>query len=105
MPKESRVPLPALTVEQRTGGFTEIELGYTEWQAKREAGRCLSCGCQDVFDCRLRDLATRYGVRDERICRTARRYPNIKTTATSTATQQVRVMRQTVSGSARRCRG
>jgi len=32
--------------------------------AKIEAGRCLACGCQDAFECRLRDLATEYKVND-----------------------------------------
>ena len=56
--------MPALDPEVRKGSFAEIELGFTEEMAKAEAERCLSCGCQDVFECKLRELATEYKVDD-----------------------------------------
>ncbi len=59
-----RTEMPVLDPEDRKGNFAEIELGFTEEMAKREAERCLACGCQDVFDCRLRELATEYQVND-----------------------------------------
>ena len=57
-----RVKLPAITVEERKLNFLEVESGLSEEAAQREAARCLSCGCVDVFDCELRKLSTEYGV-------------------------------------------
>jgi len=65
--KEERIPraeMPALEPEERKQSFVEIELGLSEEIALKEAGRCLACGCQDVFECQLRKLATDYGVDD-----------------------------------------
>ena len=59
-----RTEMPVLDPEERKENFAEIELGFTEEMAKHEAGRCLACGCQDVFECRLRELATEYQVND-----------------------------------------
>jgi NADPH-dependent glutamate synthase beta subunit-like oxidoreductase len=39
-----RVHMRELTVEQRADNFEEVELGFTEDMAKREADRCLQCG-------------------------------------------------------------
>jgi len=59
-----RTKMPTLTPEVRKRNFSEIEFGFTEEMAKAEAERCLSCGCQDVFECKLRQLATEYKVND-----------------------------------------
>jgi formate dehydrogenase major subunit len=62
-----RVPrgeMPVLDPETRKGSFAEIELGFTEDMARGESERCLACGCQDVFECKLRELATEYDVDD-----------------------------------------
>ena len=55
-----KIPMPMLTKEQRHQNFYEVELGMTEEQAKKEAARCLECGCADVDDCKLRQYATDY---------------------------------------------
>jgi predicted molibdopterin-dependent oxidoreductase YjgC len=34
--------------------------------ARTESERCLACGCQDAFECKLRELATEYAVDDSR---------------------------------------
>ncbi len=63
----ARVPrtrILTLAPEVRKRSFNEIELGFTEEMAKAETERCLSCGCQDVFECKLRQLATEYKVND-----------------------------------------
>ncbi|MBA3035483.1 MAG: hypothetical protein FP814_03215, partial [Desulfobacterium sp.] len=57
-----RYETPILPAAQRIKSFEEAELVFTEVQAKDEAARCLSCGCQDAFECRLREYATIYGV-------------------------------------------
>ena len=64
-----RVPrgeMPALDLQARKGNFAEIELGFTEDMARNESERCLACGCQDAFECKLRELATEYDVDDTR---------------------------------------
>jgi len=57
-----KVHMPMLTEEERRHNFKEVELGLTEEQAEREAARCLSCGCGDADECKLRQYATTYGV-------------------------------------------
>ncbi|UCE28759.1 MAG: FAD-dependent oxidoreductase [Candidatus Bathyarchaeota archaeon] len=37
------VHMPCLSVEERRGGFSEVELGYDEKMAQEEASRCLRC--------------------------------------------------------------
>ncbi|MCL2828544.1 MAG: FAD-dependent oxidoreductase [Oscillospiraceae bacterium] len=56
-----KVPMPVLTEAQRRNNFNEVELGFSEEEAKREAARCLACGCADVDECKLRQYATVYG--------------------------------------------
>jgi len=57
-----RTKIPALAPKERWNNFNEIEFGFTEEMAKAETERCLACGCQDVFECKLRQLATEYNV-------------------------------------------
>lgn len=61
------VPKVLLSVPERKKTFTEYKTGLTKDQAVREAKRCLSCGCTEVFNCRLRDLATEYEIDDEQL--------------------------------------
>lgn len=58
----SRAKMPSLTVKDRWANFLEVEKGLSEDEVWQEAMRCLSCGCQDVFDCELRKHATDYGI-------------------------------------------
>jgi formate dehydrogenase major subunit len=60
-PRLAREKMTMLAVEERSGSFSEIEQGYSEQQALREAARCLECGCQDVHECRLKAYAEEYG--------------------------------------------
>jgi NADPH-dependent glutamate synthase beta subunit-like oxidoreductase len=45
----SRLLVPMISLERRTG-VTEVETGYTEEQARREAERCLHCFVNTIFD-------------------------------------------------------
>ena len=45
----SRLPVPTIPLERRTG-ITEVESGYTEEEAKREASRCLQCWINTIFE-------------------------------------------------------
>ncbi|MBY5948332.1 formate dehydrogenase subunit alpha [Photobacterium rosenbergii] len=60
--KAMRSIMPELTSEQRQLNFAEVETGFINEEAMREAARCLECGCQANTDCKLRDFATEYKV-------------------------------------------
>ena len=40
--------------------FEEFSKGLTEEQVKRDASRCMECGCPDVFECKLRSYSIEY---------------------------------------------
>ena len=47
-----RAEMPTLPSGERAGSFTEIELGYDEVRARREAERCLDCAvCSECLAC------------------------------------------------------
>ena len=50
-----RIPrelMPRVAPADRTRDFTEVQLGFTEEQARREAERCLNCaGCSECYLC------------------------------------------------------
>jgi thioredoxin reductase/ferredoxin len=45
----SRLAVPVIPLERRTG-LAEVETGFTEEQARREASRCLQCWINTVFE-------------------------------------------------------
>ncbi len=45
----SRLAVPTIPLDRRTG-IAEVETGYTEEQARREASRCLRCWINTIFD-------------------------------------------------------
>jgi len=49
-PKVSRTSMKELDPKQRKTNFDEVELGYSEEEAKKEASRCLNCGI--CIECR-----------------------------------------------------
>jgi heterodisulfide reductase subunit A2 len=52
IPKAERVEMRKLPAKERNRDFREVELGFTEEEAIREAGRCLNCGvCVECFEC------------------------------------------------------
>lgn len=52
--------MPKLQPLERRATFQEIELGYLENIARKEAERCLECGCKAAHDCTLRELSTKH---------------------------------------------
>jgi NADPH-dependent glutamate synthase beta subunit-like oxidoreductase len=47
--QQQRVPIPVLPIERRIG-VSQIELGYNEEEAQREASRCLHCWENTIFN-------------------------------------------------------
>lgn len=58
--KHPRIKMPQRAPEDRKNDFTEINLGFTEENAREEAKRCLSCGCHDYGHCKLIKYADEY---------------------------------------------
>jgi formate dehydrogenase major subunit len=58
--RKPRRKMPQLRPNERRSNFQEIKLGYTEDIARKEAERCLECGCKIAYDCTLRKLADEY---------------------------------------------
>ena len=52
-PKSMRHQMPHRKPEERKHDFEEVNLGFTEEDAREEAKRCLECGCFDYKDCTL----------------------------------------------------
>ena len=51
-PKIPRAHMARIPMDQRTSGFTEVELGFTEEQARQEADKCIDCMvCCECLEC------------------------------------------------------
>jgi formate dehydrogenase major subunit len=76
IPQLPRVHQPHMPVPERARNFEEVEATISREEALAEASRCLSCGCQDALECRLRSYADLYQVdMTELEPWKARRYP------------------------------
>ncbi|AFA48916.1 molybdopterin-dependent oxidoreductase [Acetobacterium woodii] len=64
--KNKRPVMVHLTPDARNDNFQEVVEGYTPLQAVEEGKRCLECGCQDFFECKLVAYANEYEVKPER---------------------------------------
>jgi len=62
IPRSARVTMPAIIMKDRLDGFTEVETGIAEEEARKEAQRCLKCGCGERFTCDLRFEARAHGI-------------------------------------------
>ncbi|MBR1534546.1 MAG: 4Fe-4S binding protein, partial [Ruminococcus sp.] len=60
--KQSRLTPKVLAPEVRNKSFEEVSLGFTEEEAKKEASRCLECGCREYYKCKLLNVAQRYDI-------------------------------------------
>lgn len=61
----ARAKMLHLSPEERKNNFKEVNLGWDEETAKKEASRCLECGCLDVYECKLLKVANDYDVSQE----------------------------------------
>ena len=62
----AREKMRVLPAEERKHNFDEVALGLTDEQARREASRCLECGCLDYYRCKLINYANKYNAEFER---------------------------------------
>jgi formate dehydrogenase major subunit len=69
-----RVPMPEIEMERRLAGFEEVATGLSGEDARREAQRCLTCGCRKSDCCGVRTLATEYGADAGRFAGERRRF-------------------------------
>jgi heterodisulfide reductase subunit A len=69
-PKVDRTEMPKRDEEMRKHMFAEVELGYSEEEAVREASRCMSCGvCVECYECErvCQPGAVDHAMKDEEI--------------------------------------
>lgn len=64
--KVARAKMPHMAPNDRKTNFKEVNFGFTEEMAKKEANRCLECGCHDYFECKLISYANDYDVKPSR---------------------------------------
>lgn len=72
--KSERTAMPELAAKERTKSFEEVETGFTVEMARKEAERCLSCGCRSFESCTLRRLADEYASKPERLAGAKRHF-------------------------------
>ncbi|MCR5150241.1 MAG: FAD-dependent oxidoreductase [Clostridiales bacterium] len=65
IPKQSRAKMPVRSPVERKSSFDEVILSFTDEQARKEASRCLECGCHDFKDCRLIKYASSQEIHPE----------------------------------------
>ena len=69
-----REAMPELPAKKRAKSFDEVEIGFTAEQARKEAERCLSCGCRSYDSCAIRTLALDLGAEPARFAGEKRRF-------------------------------
>lgn len=60
--KKDKMDMPKLMPDKRVNNMDEVELGFDDKSAAKEADRCLECGCKAVFDCELKDNSSHYDI-------------------------------------------
>ncbi|HNR11919.1 MAG TPA: FAD-dependent oxidoreductase [Thermodesulfobacteriota bacterium] len=60
--KVSRSIMQQTDAESRVGSFAEVDQGITPEAVGTETGRCLQCGCADIYTCELKKWAGEYTV-------------------------------------------
>ncbi len=58
--KADRVRPSIMKPAERKSSFVEYEKVLDEDAAVKEAGRCMECGCVDVYECALKNYASKY---------------------------------------------
>lgn len=68
--KAPRAVMSVKDADYRRGNFESVINGFTEEQARKEAARCLECGCHDFHDCKLIRYANFDSINPERFAGT-----------------------------------
>ena len=63
--KQARAKMPHRSAAERKCDFKEVNCGFSEIDARKEASRCLECGCHDYFECKLIRFANAYKAKPE----------------------------------------
>ncbi len=62
IPHFARAKMPSISLDKRKDYFAEVDLGLKEEVARKEAQRCLRCGCNERYNCDLRKEATAHNI-------------------------------------------
>ncbi|MDD4527608.1 MAG: FAD-dependent oxidoreductase [Candidatus Margulisbacteria bacterium] len=76
--KVPRMKIPQLSQEKRKASFSSIELTSPETMIQAEAERCLSCGCVEINDCKLKEYCEIYDVETQMFAGENRTYAKDK---------------------------
>ena len=71
--KKARAQMPCKEPSYRRGNFDAVINGFSDEQARAEAGRCLECGCHDFEECKLVHHANLYEIHPERFAGSKRK--------------------------------
>ncbi len=63
--KQPRLEPKKRNPKERKKDFAEIETGFTEKEAVKEAQRCIECGCMARYECDLKSYSTQYEAKQE----------------------------------------
>ncbi len=77
--KKSRMRIPHISIDERKNSFETMELAVEDGVLKDEADRCLSCGCVEVNDCKLKEYCEIYDVDTKMFKGESREYEKDKT--------------------------
>lgn len=61
-----RVKREHINAEIRKNNFEEVVINFNDEDARKEASRCLECGCMDLYECRLLKYSNDYHIKPER---------------------------------------
>jgi formate dehydrogenase major subunit len=73
--KQAREKMPEIELDKAKSTFREVELGFSEAQARAEASRCVECGCQVNTSCALRNYCSEYQIEPDRFMGSISRHP------------------------------
>ncbi|MCD8478987.1 MAG: hypothetical protein LRZ88_01355 [Candidatus Cloacimonetes bacterium] len=74
--KIHRVKMPEIPLEVAKSSFEEVETGFSEFDARTEAARCVECGCQVNESCSLRTYCSEYEIEMDRFLGSISRHPH-----------------------------
>ncbi|MBQ8921353.1 MAG: FAD-dependent oxidoreductase [Oscillospiraceae bacterium] len=64
--KQPRCQMPVRPAAERARDFAPVYLGFDDETVRKEAKRCLECGCHDYTDCKLIRYANMHVIQPER---------------------------------------